>query len=56
MSEKMICNICAQVVNIRKRTSLGSFPAQHKRPDGHIDNCHGFYIVSNNYPKGEDNG
>jgi hypothetical protein len=55
MNDKMICNICGQVVSVRKRTSIGSFPVQHRRPDGHPDNCHGFYIVSNAYPKEENN-
>jgi hypothetical protein len=47
---QVICNICGQAVKIRKPTSMGAFPKRHSR-EGHIDGCHGFYVISNNYPE-----
>lgn len=52
---KVICNICGQSIEARKSSSMGAFPKQHKR-EGSVDPCHGFFVASNNYPKGEDNG
>ena len=55
MSEKMVCNICKQVVDVRKISGFGNpLPERHKNPNND-DPCHGFY-VSGQLVKDEDNG
>ena len=41
--EMMKCNICGQIVGIRKGNPYGAFPVKHRR-EGRVDNCHGFYV------------
>ena len=55
MAEEMVCNICKQVVGLRKMSGFGNpLPEPHKRPDS-VEPCHGFY-VSGQLVKDEDNG
>ena len=53
MAEKMVCNICKQVVEIRKISGFGNpLPVRHESPDT-PNACHGFYVSGQ---KVEDNG
>lgn len=40
--DKCICNICGQVVNIRRRKGAEIYPVAHTNPKTN-DFCHGFY-------------
>ena len=52
-SNKMVCNICKQVVEIRKISGFGNpLPVRHMSPDS-PNACHGFYVSGQ---KVEDNG
>jgi hypothetical protein len=53
MANEMYCNICNQIVKIRKQSSMGAFPVQHERYYGG-DFCHGFFVASNKFPEKDD--
>ncbi len=38
----MKCNICSQIVAIRRDNGYRCFPVQHNHANG-MDNCHGFF-------------
>lgn len=42
LTMKVKCNICGQVLNARKKSSMGGYPVQHNRP-GTNQPCHGFF-------------